>query len=59
MNQVNMKNYTILYVAKKIVHIRYRCPHCNEVTAYDTDSLPKFECHKCFKKIDFKVVEIK
>ncbi|MEA2036720.1 MAG: hypothetical protein U9O94_04390 [Nanoarchaeota archaeon] len=44
---------TKLYAKTKIYEVSYLCPHCKQDTHYQTDGIPKGECHKCLKKIEF------
>lgn len=46
---------TRIYTTAKIQHICYQCPHCEQVVNYDTDGLPKAECHWCLKPLKWNV----
>ena len=40
--------------------ISYTCPYCEEMTMYETSSLPKSNvCHRCLKELEFEDEYIK
>lgn len=48
---------TPIYVTTKVSAVRYQCPHCEQITNYQTDGLPiAEECHKCLKPLKWEIV---
>jgi transposase-like protein len=47
---------TPIFIETVIKKVSYVCPHCKERISYETDGIPKPQCHRCLKKLKWAIV---